>query len=122
MDLVKQLEDKKKGCGEKRFNSYHDCGEYDCDAQCYFYCNECKEIIAILEQAIAEIEKRDEEVDNAIDFLSSYPIWTKIYHKEDGDTEEIPDELYPILDNFLVMIKKVLKQQLNQPKEVKDGS
>jgi hypothetical protein len=109
--LIKQLEDKKK-----------ELLEWDIQYLGTRFTEKLEAEIAILEQAIAEKKKRDEEVDNAIDFLSSYPIWTKIYHKEDGDTEEIPDELYPILDNFLVMIKKVLKQQLNQPKEVKDGS
>lgn len=64
----------------------------------------------------AEMQKQRQEILNKIDFLNSYPIWTNIIDKETGKKQEIPDELYPILDNFLAMIKKVLLEQLNQPK------
>jgi trimethylamine:corrinoid methyltransferase-like protein len=109
--LTQQLEDKKKGCGEKRFNSYHDCGEYDCDAQCYFYCNECKEIIAILEQAIAEIEKQRQEILEEIGY--------KIFSEDEQKSNNVWYKKG--WDDNASRINKEL-QQLNQPKIEKENS
>lgn len=67
-DLFKQLEDKKKGCGSLFID------ENGNDAPCKLllvdrvepephFCPTCKSNIAILEQAIAEIKKRDKDID-----------------------------------------------------------
>jgi hypothetical protein len=58
-NLSQQLEDKKKGCRKLLITGTGtgklSCGDYT-DNNKNFYCDKCQEIIAILEQAIAEIK------------------------------------------------------------------
>lgn len=113
-DLVKQLEDKKKGCKDKFTSIYLKCGwvEVKCGDHIIdewanineiCYCPKCKPIIAILEQAIAEIEKQRQKILEEIDkFLTSEFIF-------DNNWEKKYREAIRVLIN--------LKEQLNQPKE-----
>lgn len=118
-DLFKQLEDKKKGCGSLFID------ENGNDAPCKLllvdrvepephFCPTCKSNIAILEQAIAEIEKQKQ---NFIDIINSL-----------GEIRGKSNDLQCIKlgesfsTNSVEWLKKELLKQLNQPKEEKDGS
>jgi hypothetical protein len=109
--LHQQLEDKKKGCGEYQFsqdrNKTHiHCGDFYMQRKekIFCICNICKVEIAILEQAIAEMQKQRQE---EIMFLVS------LNHdlKECNIENVYPTEGYRI-DEW---IKKRIKE-LNQPK------
>jgi predicted RNA methylase len=64
-NLSQQLEDKKKGCRKLLITGTGtgklSCGDYT-DNNKNFYCDKCQEIIAILEQAIAEMQKQRQEI------------------------------------------------------------
>jgi hypothetical protein len=61
MNLTKQLEDKKKGCGQEiNQNNYINRTILRCSENTE-YCPKCKYEIAILEQAIAEMQKQRQE-------------------------------------------------------------
>jgi hypothetical protein len=123
MTLPQQLEDKKKGCGtylyDSDFEDLQDLFEHrvDCGVQEVItgemqYCKTCKAEIAILEQALAEIND----------------LCNKLFEKDlllQKQRQEILDKI----DLYLMVTKgnyecqkalKELKQQLNQPKE-EDG-
>lgn len=109
--LTQQLEDKKKGCGSLFID------ENGNDAPCKLllvdrvepephFCPTCKSNIAILEQAIAEIKKQRQEIIEDIKTLGRN---NKAYYSMIDGKNHID-----------ICIEDV--EQLNQPKEEKDGS
>lgn len=120
-DLTQQLEDKKKGCGVDIGGV--PCGEFiahteDEDGREWgktYYCKHCKEIIAILEQAIAEIEKQRQEILEKIENTN----WADVF---DGTSYDVVENEVCGHDTFWPKedlnrdLKLRIKQQLNQPK------
>jgi hypothetical protein len=116
--LIQQLKDKKKGCGCEFIDgkNVYNCGErwythhikgdvYDCLPN---YCPICQSNIAILEQAIAEIDD----------------LCSKLFEK-DLLLQKQRQEILEKIDLYLMVTKgnyecqkalEELKQQLNQPK------
>lgn len=126
-DLVKQLEDKKKEYKEL-YNSNHKNFPNSNVCRTCAKMNRCQAEIAILEQAIAEIKKRDKDIDelaesstfalmqrqrqNFIDIINSL-----------GEIRGKSNDLQCIKlgesfsTNSVEWLKKELLKQLNQPKE-----
>jgi hypothetical protein len=112
--LTQQLEDKKKGCGcitagNEEFgtmNCGYIWGKWDedkwIDDKEPTYCDNCKAEIAILEQAIAEIEKQRQEILDKIDELEFTNIVRMNSNLGANTTQD--------------RIKEYIKQQLNQQK------
>lgn len=109
--LTQQLKNKKKGCGSLFID------ENGNDAPCKLllvdrvepephFCPTCKSNIAILEQAIAEIKKQRQEIIEDIKTLGRN---NKAYYSMIDGKNHID-----------ICIEDV--EQLNQPKEEKDGS
>ncbi len=118
MSSQEKIAEMEKGCGEV-FTHYiygeHKCGNFEDlkHSDHIIYCISCQAKLEAYKQGLAGKEK---EVLEKIDFLKTYPIWCNIIDKETNEKKEIPEELYPILDNFLEMIIKTLKQQLGDKK------
>lgn len=53
-------------------------------------------------------------IDEELDFMDNYPIWTDLINKETKKKEEIPEWLYEILDRFWENMKKTIKRELKQ--------
>jgi hypothetical protein len=115
MDLVKQLEDKKKGCGEM-FQPFLSSDEFYNDEEIFWKCGDlwnekpllcpsCKAEIAILEQAIAKIEKQRQEILDEIGY--------KIFSEDEQKSNNVWYKKG--WDDNASRINKEL-QQLNQPK------
>lgn len=105
--LSQQLEDKKKGCKEQieKYDLILKCGdwlptEFD---RIKVYCPQCQEIIAILEQAIAEMQKQRQEVINECKLL-----FIEWFEKDEFDMKDYTGWYY---FDWLKTLEK-----LNQPK------
>lgn len=114
MNLNQQLEDKKKGCGRKFISGEN---EYTCGDRWYLhpikgdvydiltnYCDDCKSNIAILEQAIAEMQKQRQEILEIIDD----------FEEEVNKSEVRTTEEKKVIFVELKLLR--IKLQLNQPK------
>jgi len=53
------------------------------------------------------------EVEKMIDFGDTYPIWMQLKNNENGEIDNVPSVLYPVLDSFWESMKVALKIELN---------